>query len=698
MDNRKKKQTLSRSGHRTGTRTPGTHSVRSTTKKRNTRQPGHSEHISQNRRSSPLTPDSLRATVPLPGETAPASGRLADPGTFRATDSGVLISSGSGTIRPAGPGALRSTGSEGLYSAGSLPAEPYKPSSSYAETLVTDAELEAFLSQAVQDMIPDIGSGDRSAFNESVLNESALDRSALNESALNESALNESALNESALNESALNESALDQNLRERNPENNYPSPAVQSQFSASENLLKTDGSTYEKSPAASSGNLHSVGRPIGDNLYGDQTGKSGLSPEVHIPADTDFHSSADSDLHLQGQAKISAAGKKARNRALSQIAASLSETGSTRVSAGGFEPSPGRVPSSTDGFQPSAGRGPVSPGRMPSSTDDFQPSPCRVPSSTGRYRITGRNIESTGNTAPRIRTESSILAADNIESSKKTRESLFEEGREQLNRVPASTTVRVSGSEDGLPENKKLSGEKPDSGLTVKKIFSALLTLAGAAACVLIVHYFHMRSVGITPEIGVFSALAGQALESDRAEQEESADESGAQDAPAGDDQPSDSADPSASDVQDETDAAGSDQDVSAGSPDQPVPDGEEATGFDPASDPASLYPASRDPVSPVPSTPDQAYSDPAYSDPAYTDPASQDPASYDPASLDPAYANQEADQEIDPDDESDWDSFEEEPEDETEWNTIEEDDPDWNDEDYPEEDMDEEDEEYED
>ena len=178
MDNRKKKQTLSRSGHRTGTRTPGTHSVRSTTKKRNTRQPGHSEHISQNRRSSPLTPDSLRATVPLPGETAPASGRLADPGTFRATDSGVLISSDSGTIRPAGPGALRSTGSEGLYSAGSLPAEPYKPSSSYAETLVTDAELEAFLSQAVQDMIPDIGSGDRSAFNESVLNESALDRSA----------------------------------------------------------------------------------------------------------------------------------------------------------------------------------------------------------------------------------------------------------------------------------------------------------------------------------------------------------------------------------------------------------------------------------------------------------------------------------------------------------------------------------------
>ena len=662
MDNRKKKQTLSRSGHRTGTRTPGTHSVRSTTKKRNTRQPGHSEHISQNRRSSPLTPDSLRATVPLPGETAPASGRLADPGTFRATDSGVLISSGSRTIRPAGPGALRSTGSEGLYSAGSLPAEPYKPSSSYAETLVTDAELEAFLSQAVQDMIPDIGSGDRSAFNESVLNESALDRSALNES---------------ALNESALNESALDQNLRERNPENNYPSPAVQSQFSASENLLKTDGSTYEKSPAASSGNLHSVGRPIGDNLYGDQTGKSGLSPEVHIPADTDFHSSADSDLHLQGQAKISAAGKKARNRALSQIAASLSETGSTRVSAGGFEPSPGRVPSSTDGFQPSAGR---------------------VPSPPCRNRITGRNIESTGNTASRIRTGSSILAADNIESSKKTRESLFEEGREQLNRVPASTTVRVSGSEDGLPENKKLSGEKPDSGLTVKKIFSALLTLAGAAACVLIVHYFHMRSVGITPEIGVFSALAGQALESDRAEQEEPADESGAQDAPAGDDQPSDSADPSASDVQDETDAAGSDQDVSAGSPDQPVPDGEEATGFDPASDPASLYPASRDPVSPVPSTPDQAYSDPAYSDPAYTDPASQDPASYDPASLDPAYANQEADQEIDPDDESDWDSFEEEPEDETEWNTIEEDDPDWNDEDYPEEDMDEEDEEYED
>ena len=672
MDNRKKKQTLSRSGHRTGTRTPGTHSVRSTTKKRNTRQPGHSEHISQNRRSSPLTPDSLRATVPLPGETAPASGRLADPGTFRATDSGVLISSGSGTIRPAGPGALRSTGSEALYSAGPLPAEPYKPSSSYAETLVTDAELEAFLSQAVQDMIPDIGSGDRSAFNESVLNESALDQSALNESALNESALNES-----ALNESALNESALDQNLRERNPENNYPSPAVQSQFSASENLLKTDGSTYEKSPAASSGNLHSVGRPIGDNLYGDQTGKSGLSPEVHIPADTDFHSSADSDLHLQGQAKISAAGKKARNRALSQIAASLSETGSTRVSAGGFEPSPGRVPSSTDGFRPSPGR---------------------VPSSTGRDRITGRNIESTGNTASRIRTGSSILAADNIESSKKTRESLFEEGREQLNRVPASTTVRVSGSEDGLPENKKLSGKKPDSGLTVKKIFSALLTLAGAAACVLIVHYFHMRSVGITPEIGVFSALAGQALESDRAEQEESADESGAQDAPAGDDQPSDSADPSASDVQDETDAAGSDQDVSAGSPDQPVPDGEEATGFDPASDPASLYPASRDPVSPVPSTPDQAYSDPAYSDPAYTDPASQDPASYDPASLDPAYANQEADQEIDPDDESDWDSFEEEPEDETEWNTIEEDDPDWNDEDYPEEDMDEEDEEYED
>ena len=667
MDNRKKKQTLSRSGHRTGTRTPGTHSVRSTTKKRNTRQPGHSEHISQNRRSSPLTPDSLRATVPLPGETAPASGRLADPGTFRATDSGVLISSGSGTIRPAGPGALRSTGSEALYSAGPLPAEPYKPSSSYAETLVTDAELEAFLSQAVQDMIPDIGSGDRSAFNESVLNESALDRSALNESALNES----------ALNESALNESALDQNLRERNPENNYPSPAVQSQFSASENLLKTDGSTYEKSPAASSGNLHSVGRPIGDNLYGDQTGKSGLSPEVHIPADTDFHSSADSDLHLQGQAKISAAGKKARNRALSQIAASLSETGSTRVSAGGFEPSPGRVPSSTDGSRPSPGR---------------------VPSSTGRNRITGRNIESTGNTASRIRPGSSILAADNIESSKKTRESLFEEGREQLNRVPASTTARVSGSEDVLPENKKMSGEKPDSGLTVKKIFSALLTLAGAAACVLIVHYFHMRSVGITPEIGVFSALAGQALESDRAEQEESADESGAQDAPAGDDQPSDSADPSASDVQDETDAAGSDQDVSAGSPDQPVPDGEEATGFDPASDPASLYPASRDPVSPVPSTPDQAYSDPAYSDPAYTDPASQDPASYDPASLDPAYANQEADQEIDPDDESDWDSFEEEPEDETEWNTIEEDDPDWNDEDYPEEDMDEEDEEYED
>ena len=662
MDNRKKKQTLSRSGHRTGTRTPGTHSVRSTTKKRNTRQPGHSEHISQNRRSSPLTPDSLRATIPLPGETAPASGRLADPGTFRATDSGVLISSGSGTIRPAGPGALRSTGSEALYSAGPLPAEPYKPSSSYAETLVTDAELEAFLSQAVQDMIPDIGSGDRSAFNESVLNESALDRSALNES---------------ALNESALNESALDQNIRERNPENNYPSPALQSQFSASENLLKTDGSTYEKSPAASSGNLHSVGRPIGDNLYGDQTGKSGLSPEVHIPADTDFHSSADSDLHLQGQAKISAAGKKARNRALSQIAASLSETGSTRVSAGGFEPSPGRVPSSTDGSRPSPGR---------------------VPSSTGRDRITGRNIESTGNTASRIRTGSSILAADNIESSKKTRESLFEEGREQLNRVPASTTVRVSGSEDGLPENKKLSSEKPDSGLTVKKIFSALLTLAGAAACVLIVHYFHMRSVGITPEIGVFSALAGQALESDRAEQEESADESGAQDAPAGDDQPSDSADPSASDVQDETDAAGSNQDVSAGSPDQPVPDGEEATGFDPASDPASLYPASRDPVSPVPSTPDQAYSDPAYSDPAYTDPASQDPASYDPASLDPAYANQEADQEIDPDDESDWDSFEEEPEDETEWNTIEEDDPDWNDEDYPEEDMDEEDEEYED
>ena len=653
MDNRKKKQTLSRSGHRTGTRTPGTHSVRSTTKKRNTRQPGHSEHISQNRRSSPLTPDSLRATVPLPGETAPASGRLADPGAFRATDSGVLGSSGSGTIRPAGPGALRSTGSEALYSAGPLPAEPYKPSSSYAETLVTDAELEAFLSQAVQDMIPDIGSGDRSAFNESVLNESALDRSALNESALNES----------ALNESALNESALDQNLREKNPENNYPSPAVQSQFSASENLLKTDGSTYEKSPAASSGNLHSVGRPIGDNLYGDQTGKSGLSPEVHIPADTDFHSSADSDLHLQGQAKISAAGKKARNRTLSQIAASLSETGSTRVSAGGFEPSPGRVPSST-----------------------------------GRDRITGRNIESTGNTASRIRTGSFIMAADNIESNKKARESLFEEGREQLNRVPASTTVRVSGSEDGLPENKKMSGEKPDSGLTVKKIFSALLTLAGAAACVLIVHYFHMRSVGITPEIGVFSALAGQALESDRAEQEEPADESGAQDAPAGDDQPSDSADPSASDVQDETDAAGSDQDVSAGSPDQPVPDGEEATGFDPASDPASLYPASRDPVSPVPSTPDQAYSDPAYSDPAYTAPASQDPASYDPASLDPAYANQEADQEIDPDDESDWDSFEEEPEDETEWNTIEEDDPDWNDEDYPEEDMDEEDEEYED
>ena len=667
MDNRKKKQTLSRSGHRTGTRTPGTHSVRSTTKKRNTRQPGHSEHISQNRRSSPLTPDSLRATVPLPGETAPASGRLADPGAFRATDSGVLISSGSGTIRPAGPGALRSTGSEALYSAGPLPAEPYKPSSSYAETLVTDAELEAFLSQAVQDMIPDIGSGDRSASNESVLNESALDRSALNESALNES----------ALNESALNESALDQNIRERNPENNYPSPALQSQFSASENLLKTDDSTYEKSPAASSGNLHSVGRPIGDNLYGDQTGKSGLSPEVHIPADTDFHSSADSDLHLQGQAKISAAGKKARNRALSQIAASLSETGSTRVSAGGFEPSPGRVPSSTDGSRPSPGR---------------------VPSSTGRDRITGRNIESTGNTASRIRTGSSILAADNIESSKKTRESLFEEGREQLNRVPASTTARVSGSEDVLPENKKMSGEKPDSGLTVKKIFSALLTLAGAAACVLIVHYFHMRSVGITPEIGVFSALAGQALESDRAEQEESADESGAQDAPAGDDQPSDSADPSASDVQDETDAAGSNQDVSAGSPDQPVPDGEEATGFDPASDPASLYPASRDPVSPVPSTPDQAYSDPAYSDPAYTDPASQDPASYDPASLDPAYANQEADQEIDPDDESDWDSFEEEPEDETEWNTIEEDDPDWNDEDYPEEDMDEEDEEYED
>ena len=643
MDNRKKKQTLSRSGHRTGTRTPGTHSVRSTTKKRNTRQPGHSEHISQNRRSSPLTPDSLRATVPLPGETAPASGRLADPGAFRATDSGVLISSVSGTIRPAGPGALRSTGSEALYSAGPLPAEPYKPSSSYAETLVTDAELEAFLSQAVQDMIPDIGSGDRSASNESVLNESALDRS--------------------ALNESALNESALDQNIRERNPENNYPSPALQSQFSASENLLKTDGSTYEKSPAASSGNLHSVGRPIGDNLYGDQTGKSGLSPEVHIPADTDFHSSADSDLHLQGQAKISAAGKKARNRALSQIAASLSETGSTRVSAGGSRPSPGRVPSST-----------------------------------GRNRITGRNIESTGNTASRIRTGSSILAADNIESSKKTRESLFEEGREQLNRVPASTTARVSGSEDVLPENKKMSGEKPDSGLTVKKIFSALLTLAGAAACVLIVHYFHMRSVGITPEIGVFSALAGQALESDRAEQEEPANESGAQDAPAGDDQPSDSADPSASDVQDETDAAGSDQDVSAGSPDQPVPDGEEATGFDPASDPASLYPASRDPVSPVPSTPDQAYSDPAYSDPAYTDPASQDPASYDPASLDPAYANQEADQEIDPDDESDWDSFEEEPEDETEWNTIEEDDPDWNDEDYPEEDMDEEDEEYED
>ena len=664
MDNRKKKQTLSRSGHRTGTRTPGTHSVRSTTKKRNTRQPGHSEHISQNRRSSPLTPDSLRATVPLPGETAPASGRLADPGAFCATDSWVLGSSGSGTIRPAGPGALRSTGSEALYSAGPLPAEPYKPSSSYAETLVTDAELEAFLSQAVQDMIPDIGSGDRSASNESVLNESALDRSALNESALNES----------ALNESALNESALDQNIRERNPENNYPSPAFQSQFSASENLLKTDGSTYEKSPAASSGNLHSVGRPIGDNLYGDQTGKSGLSPEVHIPADTDFHSSADSDLHLQGQAKISAAGKKARNRALSQIAASLSETGSTRVSAGGFEPSPGRVPSSTDGSRPSPGR---------------------VPSSTGRNRITGRNIESTGNTASRIRTGSSILAADNIESSKKTRESLFEEGREQLNRVPASTTARVSGSEDVLPENKKMSGEKPDSGLTVKKIFSALLTLAGAAACVLIVHYFHMRSVGITPEIGVFSALAGQALESDRAEQEEPADESGAQDAPAGDDQPSDSADPSASDVQDETDAAGSDQDVSAGSPDQPVPDGEEATGFDPASDPASLYPASRDPVSPVPSTPDQAYSDPAYSDPAYTDPASQDPASYDPASLDPAYANQEADQEIDPDDESDWDSFEEEPEDETEWNTIEEDDPDWNDEDYPEEDMDEEDEE---
>lgn len=661
MDNRKKKQTLSRSGHRTGTRTPGTHSVRSTTKKRNTRQPGHSEHISQNRRSSPLTPDSLRATVPLSGETAPASGRLADPGTFRATDSGVLISSGSGTIRPAGPGALRSIGSEALYSAGPLPAEPYKPSSSYAETLVTDAELEAFLSQAVQDMIPDIGSGDRSAFNESVLNESALDRSALNES---------------AINESALNESALDQNLRERNPENNYPSPAVQSQFSASENLLKTDSSTYEKSPAASSGNLHSVGRPIGDNLYGDQTGKSGLSPEVHIPADTDFHSSADSDLHLQGQAKISAAGKKARNRALSQIAASLSETGSTRVSAGGFEPSPGRVPSSTDGSRPSPGR---------------------VPSSTGRNRITGRNIESTGNTASRIRPGSFIMAADNIESTKKTRESLFEEGREQLNRVPASTTAKVSGSEDVLPENKKMSGEKPDSGLTVKKIFSALLTLAGAAACVLIVHYFHMRSVGITPEIGVFSALAGQALESDRAEQEEPADESEAQDAPAGDDQPSDSADPSASDVQDETDAAGSDQDVSAGSPDQPVPDGEEATGFDPASDPASLYPASRDPVSPVPSTPDQAYSDPAYSDPAYTDPASQDPASYDPASLDPAYANQEADQEIDPDDESDWDSFEEEPEDETEWNTIEEDDPDWNDEDYPEEDMDEEDEEYE-
>lgn len=676
MDNRKKKQTLSRSGHRTGTRTPGTHSVRSTAKKRNPRQPGHSEHISQNRRSSPLTPDSLRATVPLPGETAPASGRLPDPGAFRATDSGVQSSSGSGTIRPAGPGTLRSTGSEALYSASPLPAEPYKPSFSYAETLVTDAELEAFLSRAVQDMIPDIGSGDRSALNESVLKESAPDRTALNESVQNESVLDRSALNETVLKESAsdrsaLNKSALDQNIRGSSPENIHPSPAVRTQFSASENLLKTDDSTYEKTPADPSGKLHSVGRPIGDSSYGDQAGKSGLSPEVHTPADTDFHRSADSDLHLQGQAKISAAGKKARNKALSRIAASLSETGSTGVSA--------------DGFEPSAGRGPISPGR--------------VPSSTGRSRITGGNIESTGNTASQIRTGSSIPAADNIEPNKKVRESLDEKGSKQLNRVPENNTARVSGSEYTLPENEKMSGEKPDNGLTVMKIFSALLTLAGAAACVLIVHYFHMRSVGITPEIGVFSALAGQALESERAEQEDPADESGAQDAPAGDDQSSDSADPSASDVQYETDAAGSDQDASAGSPDQPVPDGEEATGFDPASDPASLYPASRDPVSPVPSTPDQAYSDPAYSDPAYTDPASQDPASYDPASPDPAYANQEADQEIDPGDESDWDSFEEEPEDETEWNTIEEDDPDWNDEDYPEEDMDEEDEEeYED
>ena len=486
MDNRKKKQTLSRSGHRTGTRTPGTHSVRSTAKKRNTRQSGHSEHISQNRRSSPLTPDSLRATVHLPGETAPAGGRLPDPEAFRATDSGVQSSSGSGTLRPAGSGTLRSTGSEALYSASPLPAEPYKPSFSYAETLVTDAELEAFLSRAVQDMIPDIGSGDRSALNESVLKESALDRSALNES---------------VLKESALNKSALDQNIRGSSPENIHPSPAVRTQFSASENLLKTDGSTYEKTPADPSGKLHSVGRPIGDGSYGDQTGKSGLSPEVHTPADTDFHRSAGSDLHLQGQAKISAAGKKARNKALSRIAASLSETGSTGVSADGFEPSAGRVssstnriPSSLDGFEPSAGRDPISPGRVPSSTD--------------RSRITGGNIESTGSPASQTRTGSSILATDNLEPNKMARESLYEEGSKQLNRVPENNTARVSGSEYILPENEKMSGEKPDNGLTVKKIFSALLTLAGAAACVLIVQYFTCVQWGSLPRSVFFPLL----------------------------------------------------------------------------------------------------------------------------------------------------------------------------------------------
>ena len=488
MDNRKKKQTLSRNAHRGDTQNSGMRSKYFAGGQIKAHRSGRSAHISQNRTPSPLTPDSLRSKSTFSGERGFTGGPLMEEGNIPASDF--------------------------------LTSEPYKPSSSYAEALVTDAELEAFLSNSVQSMIPD------DDFSRGI--------------------------------------TGSKQETPAGTPENPYSFSTAHGQSVDTVSPDQTIDSIYDTTPVSPTVN---------------QVRNSDSSVGTHTPSDTGRYS--------PGQDPVSSAGKDARNKTLSQIAAAVYEADSSDLPA-----------------------------------------------------------------------ESSDLPAENSNLPAESPAPLAAGSPAHFSGIPSQQAAPV----------KRTKGRKPEKILSVKNVVGFFLTLAGAAVCILIVHYFHMRSVGITPEIGIFSVLSDNALKSEEKKQEEQVPDPAAQTAPSQD------TGASSFDGLNEADPAYNDPETPADDPDQSVSGQEETAGLDPA----SLSPASQDPVSPLP--------------------ASQDPAYSAPDSQDPSYPSQEETVPVDSDEDYFEEEPEEEPEEETEWNYIEEDDPDWDDLSEPDEEMEEEDEEDED